>query len=127
MVSSCCLLCLCHPWVTFPVGNEWASGKGSLAQPMSLAQLFSTPDHKLSITQDQATTVLILVDLNRELKMLGNRKDESTRFSKKLMALQIETRQFLEGEEEGTSRFSLLTAVLIAVQWVLQSETLRPA
>lgn len=96
---------------------------------MNLAQLFSTPEHKptLSITQDQAATVPILFELNRDLKLLGNRRDETTCFSEKLMALEIETRQFLEGGEEGTGRFSLPTAVLIAVQWVLQSETLWPA
>lgn len=95
---------------------------------MNLSQLFSTPERKpvRNIAQDQTTTVPILVDLNRELKLLGNGKDESTCFSEKLMALEIETRQFLEGREEETSRFSLLTAVLIAVQWELQSETLWP-
>jgi len=65
--------------------------------------------------------------LNRELKQLDNRKDGSTCFSEKLMALEIKTSQFPEGREEGTSRFSLLTAVLGAVQRVLQSEMLWSA
>lgn len=120
----------CHPWVGFPVGNKWCQGREeshTVLEPCSALQ-HSPSKHKpgLSITQDQVPTVPILADLSRELKLLGNRKNESTCFSEKLMALEIETRQFLEGGEVGTSRFSLLTAVLIAVQWILQSEVLRP-
>lgn len=114
--------------------SQWemsgCQGRGeshSAHEPHSALQ-HSPAKHKpsLSITQDEAATVPILADLNRELKQPGNRKDESMSFSEKLMALEIEASQFPEGGEEGTSRFSLPMAVLIAVQWVLQSATLWP-
>ncbi|KAK4826589.1 hypothetical protein QYF61_010351 [Mycteria americana] len=77
------------PYHTFAVPglhSQWETngcqGRGeshTAHEPRSALQ-HSPSEHKpaLSTTQDQAATVPILVDLNRELKLLGNRKDETT-------------------------------------------------
>lgn len=90
------------------------------------AHQHSPSRHKPVLTRNQAETVPILTDFNRELKLPGNRKDESTCFSEKVMELGIESTLFLEGMGEETRRLSLPTAVLI-VQGILQGEVLWPA
>lgn len=74
------------------------AGKGSLTEPLNLSQLIST-QHSWAQVLAEHHAGLNLNCLHlcwfEQLKLLGNKKDESTCFPEKLMALEIETWQFL--------------------------------
>lgn len=82
-----------------PSGDKWGQDEGVLPQPVSPSQLFSSPEHKSapSIAQDQAATVPTRVGVNRELKLPGNRQEESACFSAELMVLERARSRSLEG------------------------------